>query len=157
MIHALVYLPQTHILYNEFIKQSLVPKLNHSSARFFLVGLSAFGIDYIVLLFLYYALGVNLEVSTAVGFIVGFIISFTANKQWVFGKARQKKKLSRQIAEYAVLLTLNFFFTIWAVSYLNSHGIKPAAGKLMVMILIMCWNYVLFRWVIFAASPNEGS
>jgi putative flippase GtrA len=126
--------------------------LNHSSSRFFLVGLSAFGIDYIVLLFLYYALGVNLEVSTAIGFIIGFAVSFTANKQWVFGKARQKKNLPRQITEYILLLSFNFIFTVWTVSLLNSHGIKPAIGKLMVMALIMCWNYALFRWVIFASE-----
>lgn len=110
-----------------------------------------------VLLTLYYILKINLEVATAIGFIVGFAISFTANKQWVFGKAEQKKKLPRQITEYALLLSFNFIFTVLAVNLLNNHGIRPVIGKLMVMVLIMCWNYALFRWVIFAAAKDGVS
>jgi putative flippase GtrA len=144
------------ILYNKCIKQNIIDRLDHSSSRFFLVGITAFGVDYIVLLFLYYALGVNLEAATAIGFIAGFAISFTANKQWVFGSGRQKKKLTRQITEYAALVLFNFGFTVASVSLLNNYGIRPAIGKLIAMALVMCWNYTLFRWVIFTreAEPN---
>ncbi|MBX4197076.1 GtrA family protein [Candidatus Saccharibacteria bacterium] len=108
--------------------------------------------DYLVLLFLYYVLNLNLELATAIGFIVGFAISFTANRQWVFGSQNHKKRLPRQITEYVLLVIFNFLFTILAVSFLNSHGVKPFIGKLLVMGLIMCWNYALFRWVIFVSD-----
>jgi putative flippase GtrA len=106
---------------------------------------------------LYYVLDINLEAATSIGFLVGFAISFTVNKQWVFGRQKQKKRLHRQIAEYAVLVTFNFIFTVGVVSFLNSHGILPAIGKLMAMALIMCWNYALFRWVIFAHDETVSA
>lgn len=114
-----------------------------------MVGIFAFAIDYLLLLFLYYILNVNLEVATASGFIAGFIISFSANKKWVFGHEKQKKRLHRQVIEYSALVVFNFVFTVAAVSFMNNHGIRPTIGKLIVMAIIMCWNYVLFRWIIF--------
>jgi putative flippase GtrA len=97
---------------------------------------------------------INLEVATAIGFIVGFAVSFTANRQWVFGATNQKKALRRQLAEYIGLVVFNFFFTVSAIGFLNSVGVRPAIGKLIVMAMIMCWNYALFRWVIFVSSTN---
>jgi putative flippase GtrA len=123
--------------------------INHSSSKYFIVGLLAFGIDYAVLLSLYYLAGLNLELATSIGFIVGFMISFTVNKQWVFGQVKQRKHLVRQVVEYVCLLIFNFIFTVVTVNFLNQHGVPPVVGKLMVMGLIMCWNYALFRWVIF--------
>jgi len=148
-------LPVTLILYNKRIKRIKITQLKHSSAKFFLAGLAAFGFDYLVLLFLYYILNIQLEVATAIGFISGFAISFTANRHWVFNAAQHKKRLPRQITEYIILVILNFFFTVVAVSLLNDHGIKPFIGKLVVMALVMCWNYAIFRWVIFVAATTD--
>lgn len=129
--------------------------LTHSSSKYFLVGLLAFGVDYAVLLSLYYLADVNLELSTSIGFITGFLISFTANKQWVFGQVKQKKHVARQVIEYIFLLVFNFGFTVVAVDFLNQHGVTPVIGKLLVMALIMCWNYALFRWVIFVQQSEN--
>lgn len=123
--------------------------LSHSGLRYFAVGLSAFGADYVVLLFCYYALGLPLKLATSAGFVTGFLISFSVNRQWVFG-GRHRKRLARQAAEYISLLIFNYLFTVFGVSFLNNHGIRPFIGKLLIMGIIMCWNYALFRWVIFA-------
>jgi len=130
--------------------------LNHSSLRYFAVGLSAFGTDYLVLLFCYYVLNLPLKVATSAGFITGFLISFSVNRQWVFG-GKHRKHLARQAVEYITLLIFNYLFTVFGVSFLNDHGIKPTIGKLIVMALIMCWNYALFRWVIFVKGPETTS
>lgn len=123
--------------------------------KFLVVGACAFGFDYAVLLFLYYIGNLNLEIATAIGFIAGFAISFVANRTWVFGKRLHAKKLHRQAIEYSILVVFNFLFTVIFVKILNDHGIKPAIGKLLIMALIMCWNYALFRWVIFAHQAEE--
>jgi hypothetical protein len=51
----------------------------------------------------------------------------------------------------------NFLFTIVSVSLLNDYGITPVIGKLMAMALIMCWNYALFRWVIFVSAAEKNT
>lgn len=128
---------------------------NNSGAKYLLAGATAFGADYILLVTTYYIVGLPLKIATSIGFFSGFLISFSLNRRWVFWGDRHKK-LSRQVIEYVILLIFNYLFTVWAVSFLNTHGIKPAIGKLGVMGLIVCWNYALFRWVIFAQqSPTD--
>jgi hypothetical protein len=58
------------------------------------------------------------------------------------------------VTEYLILLVFNYLFTVWAISSLNDHGVRPFIGKLVVMTLVMCWNYTLFRWVIFTKEPD---
>lgn len=125
--------------------------LGHSAVRYFAVGVSAFAADYAVLLLCYYLIGLPLKLATSAGFVAGFLISFSINRQWVFG-GDQRKHVARQAVEYILLLIFNYLFTVFGVSFLNSHGIKPFIGKLLVMGLIMCWNYALFRWVIFVGK-----
>jgi putative flippase GtrA len=120
----------------------------HSASRYFIVGLLAFGSDYSLLLISYYIFGLPLKLATTIGFFTGFLISFTINKQWVFA-GEQRKRTHRQVAEYIALLIFNYLFTVYAVSIINNHGLGPAISKVLVMALIMCWNYALFRWVIF--------
>lgn len=153
MIHALAYYPN-EIIYNILINKNIISKLDHSSTRYFVVGLSAFVADYTVLLLSYYLLDLPLKLATSLGFFSGFLISFSVNRQWVFG-GKQRKHLSRQIVEYLILVVFNYLFTVWSVFFLNSHGIKPFIGKVLVMVLVMCWNYALFRWVIFASRAEE--
>ena len=125
----------------------------HSTSRYLVVGVSAFGADYALLLFTYYVVGLPLAIATTIGFFSGFAISFTFNKQWVFG-GEQKKRPARQVIEYLTLLAFNYLFTVWSISYLNDHGLQPFIGKLIVMTLVMCWNYTLFRWVIFTKEAD---
>jgi len=117
------------------------------------VGIFAFAVDYVVLLLGYYPLGLPLKLATSLGFFSGFIISFSINRKWVFA-GKQRKHLVRQVIEYLILVVFNYLFTVWAVSFLNSQGIKPFIGKVLVMMLVMCWNYACFRWVIFAGKDE---
>jgi len=123
----------------------------HSASRYFIVGSLAFGSDYALLLLSYYIVGLPLKLATTIGFFTGFLISFTINKQWVFA-GQQRKRIHRQASEYLALLICNYLFTVYAVNILNNHGLGPAISKILVMALIMCWNYALFRWVIFSKN-----
>ena len=64
----------------------------HSTSRYLVVGVSAFGADYALLLFTYYVVGLPLTIATSIGFFSGFAISFTFNKQWVFGGERRSRQ-----------------------------------------------------------------
>lgn len=105
------------------------------------------------MLFTYYVVGLPLKLATTIGFLSGFAVSFSFNRRWVFG-GEHKKRPTRQVTEYLILLAFNYLFTVWAVAFLNEHGLEPFLGKLVVIALIMCWNYTLFRWVIFTTEPD---
>lgn len=134
------------------MKTKAILLVKHSASKYFVVGLAAFLADYVVLMASYYGLSWSLKIATTLGFLTGFVVSFTTNKNWVFGNKAQQKHILRQLIEYVLLVAFNLVFTVWAVSFLNRVGIEPSIGKLLVMALIMCWNYALFRWVIFAGS-----
>ncbi|HSW85277.1 MAG TPA: GtrA family protein [Candidatus Saccharimonadales bacterium] len=124
-------------------------------SRYFVVGVFAFATDYAILLICYYLLNVPLKLATSLGFLCGFLISFSMNRKWVFS-GKQQNHLSRQIIEYFILVGINYLFTVWAVSFLYDRGIKPFIGKIIVMGIIMCWNYACFRWIIFAANKTTN-
>jgi putative flippase GtrA len=136
------------------IKHHFSVLMGHSAIRYLVIGGIAFGTDYVILVTCYYIFHLPLFLATSLGFITGFAISFLANRYWVFGGESEKKNMLRQSAEYVALLAFNYFFTVWTVNFLNTKGIGPSVGKLLVMGLIMCWNYALFRWVIF--NPDMG-
>jgi putative flippase GtrA len=114
--------------------------------------LGAFSADYFVLVISYYILNLPLWLSTSLGYFTGFAISFTINRRWVFGG--KQREIRRQVPEYFTLVVFNYIFTVVSLGFLNNRGITPGISKLLVMILIMCWNYVLFRWVIFTNKPD---
>lgn len=130
--------------------------LQHSATRYFIIGIFAFGTDYAVLLITYYVLGLPLFLATTLGFLSGFAISFLLNRYWVFDtKGQLRKRVFRQTIEYCLLVALNYGFTVWTIALLKRHGIEPFISKLGVMGLIMCWNYALFRWVIFTTRVDQ--
>jgi len=130
--------------------------LRHSFSKYFVVGITAFSCDYLVLLIFYYGVGASLKQAAVLGYLTGFAISFTTNRRWVFGGRDQRKKIRRQIIEYALLVVINLVFTVWFLNFLNTHHISPAIGKLIAMAMIMSWNYVLFRAVIFAGHSKTN-
>lgn len=107
-----------------------------------------------MLLITYYLINLPLKLATSLGFFSGFIISFSVNRQWVFG-GKQSKHIARQITEYLILVVFNYLFTVYGVSFLNDHGVKPFIGKILTIGLIMCWNYALFRWIIFVSKDDS--
>lgn len=132
-------------------------KITKSLIKYIFVGGSAFAADYATLLVLYYGASVALGVATTCGFFTGFIISFYMNRKWVFGDAGSSRKLKRQLVEYLGLVVFNYLFTVFAVSLLNDLGVMPWLGKLLVMVLITGWNYMLFSRFIFSKKTTSLS
>jgi len=121
----------------------------HSASRYVVIGGVAFAVDYALLLASYYIVGLPLAAATTAGFLAGFLVSFTGNKHWTFD-GEQRQQTGRQMAEYLALLAANCIFTVWAVGFLNTHGFPPAIGKMAPIVLVTCWDYAIFRWVIFS-------
>jgi putative flippase GtrA len=126
-----------------------------SLSRYLTIGGMAFGVDYGVLLLTYYVFSLPLGVATSLGYATGFAVSFISNRNWVFGDAGKDKHLARQSIEYFALVIFNYCFTVVGVRLLNEHNVKPYIGKVLVMALIVCWNYLLFKKVIFVAKNGK--
>jgi putative flippase GtrA len=134
--------------------QKLWEYRNHSATRYIVAGLSAFITQYAVLNLSFYLLSMNIHVATTLGFVCGLVVSYLFNRHWVFGEAGRQKHVVRQTVEYTALVIFNYFFTLIGISFLKNQGIPPFISPFIITGLITCWNYLLFRFVIFKGKKD---
>lgn len=120
--------------------------------KYLLSGGAAFTVDYLVLLLLFYVIGTSLLLSTTLGFLSGLLVSFIANRYWVHGAEGSARNHIRQIIEYLILVLVNYTFTLYALNILYEWGIPLYVSKIVVIALITCWNYIIFKKIIFSSK-----
>lgn len=111
-------------------------------AKFGVVGVIAFGIDYGLFLLLTYVFGVEYLIASAISFIVATFFNFTASMRYVFaGKDGQTR--TQQFVIFFVLsvigLGLNQLLLWIFVSLLN---LAAWLGKLVATAIVMVFNFV---------------
>lgn len=116
--------------------------------RFFPGGYS-FAKDVVANLFNY-----NLKDSTycillanAIAYVVVFWFNFLVNRIWSF---KSKVNIFKQLRQYGAL----FIFNLIAISALmwfltDKIGIISKISKILVMGLVVCWNFILYKKVIY--------
>lgn len=127
-----------------------------SLIRYLITGGVAFAADYLLLMFCFYAIGTSIILATTIGFIGGLCISFFTNRYWVHGKGGSSRKQHWQLLEYALLVVVNYIFTVYALRFLYDMGVPLYLGKILTMVLITVWNYVIFSKLIFATNAKRG-
>lgn len=131
--------------------------LEDSRIRYLTSGLIAFIVDYGLLLFTYYVLRLPLPLSTSIGFVSGLVLSFQINRKWVYGKSGRDRHPIRQLIEYSLLVALNYIFTVLSINWLNDKGVSPVVSKIIIMALIVIWNYLIFSKLIFTSKEKSIS
>lgn len=116
--------------------------------RYLVAGGIAFVSDYSTFLFLHYIAGFSSPQSGVMSFFIGLIISFSLQRFWVF-KGDSKQLVKREVIGYGVLAVINFFVTAYGLVLLDHLGVPAFMAKLIVVGMIMVWNYLLYKNVIF--------
>ncbi len=140
------------------VRQQLTPHAIRQLLRYGATGMSAVVADYGGFALLYGLLKVPLLVATVTSLLAGFVVSFVLNRIWVFGASKQKahKKPQLQIALYTLLFVFNTAFTYLFIFYANQRfGVSAYISKLCTICLVMAWNFVAYKKVIFKVAPNE--
>lgn len=111
--------------------------------------------DYLTFTLLF-ALDVPLFIASTTSFLAGFAVSFSVNRIWVFGatKATQHHQTHKQLALYIALLVFNILFTYYFIFFTGKLGLSAYVAKLITMILVMLWNFVLYKKIIFAVKAG---
>lgn len=135
------------------LKKRFSPSAMRQLVKFGIAGAATFGTDYITFVILT-TMSVPLYIAAPVSNLVGFSVSFTLNRLWVFGatKETQHHETKLQIALYVALLGLNMLFTYYFIFFTGKAGLSAYIAKLITMILITGWNFVLYKKVIFAVK-----
>lgn len=120
--------------------------------RFLISGGSAAALEYLVFIGLQQALGSKwLIASQSISFACGFVVSFLLNRHWVF---RSGGNLGSELARYGALAAINLVLGNVAMALLvTGANSPPLLAKLIVMVMIAVWNYVIFSKLIFRQPP----
>ena len=123
--------------------------LHDSRVRYLFIGGTSATLEYCCFLILVAVLGVGVIIPNIISFLVGLVFAFLMHHFWTF-KGEQAHAAHHQFAAYATLAFVNIFMTTWIIASLV-HGLHvlPFVAKLICMILVAVWNYLLLNKVIF--------
>lgn len=117
--------------------------------KFLMSGATAAATEFVVFLILH-EIGIPLFIANALSFMCGLGVSFTLNKQWVFVK---KGGGTQQFTMYFALACINLLVSSGLLSlFVHQLGLRPSIAKLVTMVLIASWNYLIYQKIIFKKS-----
>jgi len=121
------------------------------------VGILAFASEYLCFLCLIHFLAspYSLLVAQSLSFSVGLIVSFTGNRLFSFNDAGRtySHDIQKQVGLYLVLATINLLLSNVIIQLLvNSFSFVPVIAKLVVMCIVVLWNFIIFNKLIFRSD-----
>ena len=115
--------------------------------KYLLVGVTAFALDYAVFLASFVLIGLNYLMANAMGFLTGFFASFLLNRRYTFGAAGP---MGGSLVRYSLLASFSLLAgSLLMVFFVEWLSIDPAVSKVLVVALTVCWNFPLYRYVVF--------
>ncbi len=117
--------------------------------RYLFSGGSAFLTEYAVFLVLFSGLSVWLYAANSLSFFAGLIVSFTLNRSWTFKQDNFKRSARQQMTMYALMAAFNLAAINVLIGLLDHLGLDPRIGKIVVMVAVAAWNFVIFRSIVF--------
>lgn len=123
-------------------KISLLKKISKQFAKFGIVGVLAFFIDYGTMLALTEAFGVDYLVSTTAGFVVALVFNYFASMRFVFER-RDGMSRKKEFAIFAVLSVIGLGFNdLLMFASVDLAGIDYRIAKIAVTAAVSVYNFV---------------
>lgn len=115
--------------------------------RYLVVGFSTFFLEYFLFFMLFRVIGLDDLIANSISITIVFWFNFLMNRFWSF---KSKERLLKQVLQYAVLFVFNITFSnVFMYVMSDFVGISPLISKVLVMGLIVMWNFVLYKKVIY--------
>jgi len=126
---------------------------NHHFIRYLFVGGSTFVIDLGLLIFLKEKVHLRLLVATSFSYWASIAYNFCLNRWWTFSVS-ENTSLKKHLALYAVLLGINYVFTIVFVSTFSKF-INYSLAKIISVAIQMTWTYYIYKKYIFIRTTTQ--
>lgn len=116
-------------------------------AKYFVVGVSGVGIDFVVMVALKELAGFHPVLATAISQVFSIAFIFTANKYWSFGSHHQTK---RQLVRYSMVLGFDYAYTV-AMMYAGTDwlGFDYRLVRLVTIAVQVAWNFFLYKYFVY--------
>lgn len=137
-----------------------MPKLiRHASvvqfARFMVGGGLYFWSGYIIFGLCYSGLHWHWWQAKVLADIIGWTLNYLAQRYWAFDSPLLKTREGQNRTRYIVLTTVNTGLDYLIVGGLQAIGVTPYIGMFVAAGFFTAWNYVWYRWWVFA-GPEAG-
>ncbi|MBM5572546.1 MULTISPECIES: GtrA family protein [Deefgea] len=121
-------------------------KLSAQFLRYLLVGGTSFGMEY-GLFWLLFHFSTPLLLANTVAYLTIFFVNFVLMRLWAF---KSQGNVQRQILLSAVLVGFNLLASNAVIYLLVNQLLVPALiAKVIVMLMVVGWNFVLYKKVIY--------
>jgi len=122
---------------NSFLKQGL---------RYVIVGTSSFALEFLLFAVLHEAASLHVVLSNVLALTGAAVYNFIMSRSWTF---KSTSSLLRSVILYLLLFFWNQFFSSWVIVFLMEQGLNAMIAKIITMAIIVCWNFILYRKVVF--------
>lgn len=97
------------------------------------------------------AFGISFWYAKSLSYFLGASVNFALERFWVFKQKRiTKKQIETTAGRYYFLMLVNFALDLAIVGGLRELGLTPYIGQFVAAGFFTAWNWVLFRFWIFA-------
>lgn len=123
-------------------KMPLIKKIAQQFAKFGIVGVIAFLIDYGTMLALTEIFGIDYLISTTAGFIVALIFNYFASMRFVF-KRREGMSRKKEFAIFVVLSVIGLWLNdVLMFASVDALGTDYRIAKIAVTAIISIYNFI---------------
>lgn len=122
---------------------------SHTLFRYIFIGGLSFAIEAGAIFTFIYLLKLNPVTSVALSFWIGLIVSFVLQKIFAFrDKKNTAKHIARQSIAYAILIVVNYIFTLLFVAIFETL-LGVFVARTIALIITTAWNYIVYSKIIF--------
>ena len=129
----------------------LLKKVSEANIKQFIkygvTGGLAFLLEYSTFYVLNSILGLWYIWSNSLAMTFGFALSFTLNRYWSF---KSTSNVIKQLFMYGALFLINLGISnLLMMLFIDILSIKPMISKIIAICILICWNYIIYKKIIF--------
>ena len=153
-------------IFNFLISLIKDPEARKQFIKYLITGFSAFGIEYLLFLVLsdfiipqsfeQIIFGIKIDavnVAQSVSMFIATVYVFILNRLWSF---KSKEPLLPEVVKFGILFVFNLIATNIVITLLIGAGIPKGFSKILVQGMVVCWNFFLYRFIIFRKKTPKG-
>lgn len=117
------------------------------AVRYVITGLCSAAIEFALLFIFRDVIGFSVLVSNSAALSIVFWFNFLMNRLWSF---KSRKKLGRQLVLYLALFVFNLVASDLIMHLLTDRlSMQYLLAKVFAIGAVVCWNFILYRKVIY--------
>ena len=137
-------------IYSFFLKG----KSKEQLTRYLITGFSSFFLEYLLFFSMFKLMNIYELISNTIAITIVFWFNFLVNRFWSF---KSKSKFSKQLFLYGCLFVFNTGISNLFIYVSSNHlNISPLLSKVFIMGLIVIWNFILYKTVIYRSVEKRG-